>query len=780
MTTMRRIRRRFLPVALALTALAACQSGDHAGLGPDVRRGLENGREAASAWIVTGRTDIEVEASTAIAVGYLERLRLGLGSPFRLIDMAVHDPRLDATQRGALGWALLARTLDRDAYQVPDAVLDRIVPAARGKRPTLGREHLELIDNAIRESRDPRSGEVAVRLAYAFAAAEGSLVSQAPEIGARVAALVRDRELARSDAIRLLRAAQDQVVDPFALLPRWRAERRFEVEQPPMAVLSAELEREALELAPRLARAFRELTPRSLDAPDPRYDQRSASLLGVVAATRLAAIADSFNAPAQTPIVISTRLYRNELLEAPGVTEAERARRENFLESAINEERFAAELARLHRTGRNDAAPALAAVSAAVALRAYAQEPVWFPGFGGPSTRELLERYGLASIRFSDDVPAEWRPYYRRMVDMAFADLYRVLPALDLEGLSLLFNDGSGQEATLAMHDPRARRLLLPAATAAGTIAHEVAHDLDWQVALRRYHVRGDYATDRATRSRSDRLALRLQDLANASLDANRLDERTSDHARRPAEVFARNIDWFVAVSLAAEGRINGYLTSVQDDMLTGYGTVRPPDITGAAGRALVNILDEVAPLYPATRDWFLKSYGPQRSLTPYDLVRRVLESNRPDRRDSQATHPLQLATSTASAVAFQQVEQAREAGFEAIESWICRSPGAAYDPDLELARRSLVLETARARARGLALDRANELGGQEGRRWVERQLYGPPWPATDADSAVVEVLQPLLNGVHDVARLDVDVAPKRFVLSTPPDHCAAAPFRLN
>src|SRR5690606_19965497 len=113
---------------------------------------------------------------------------------------------------------------------------------------------------------------------------------------------------------------------------------------------------------------------------------------------------------------------------------------------------------------------ALAAVSAAVALRPYAQEPVWFPGFGGPSTRELQERYGLASVRFGERVPAGWRPYYRRMIDFALADLYRVLPALDLEGLSISFSEDEGKEATLAMHDPRSRRLLLPPSTAAGTI----------------------------------------------------------------------------------------------------------------------------------------------------------------------------------------------------------------------------------------------------------------------------------------------------------------------
>jgi hypothetical protein len=67
--------------------------------------------------------------------------------------------------------------------------------------------------------------------------------------------------------------------------------------------------------------------------------------------------------------------------------------------------------------------------------RRIAQEPVWFPGFGGPTARELEERFGLAYVRFADDVPAEWRPYYRGMLESAVRDMQRVLPALDLRGL---------------------------------------------------------------------------------------------------------------------------------------------------------------------------------------------------------------------------------------------------------------------------------------------------------------------------------------------------------
>src|SRR5690606_24136984 len=99
---------------------------------------------------------------------------------------------------------------------------------------------------------------------------------------------------------------------------------------------------------------------------------------------------------------------------------------------------------------------------------------------------------------------------------------------------------------------------------------------------------------------------------------------------------------WFVVVALAAEGRLTGYLSSVQDDLLTGYGTVLPPDVTGTAGLALVRNLDEIAPVYPTTRENFLRGYGPFRSLKPYDLVRQVVEAELPE--DHTTLHPIIVA----------------------------------------------------------------------------------------------------------------------------------------
>jgi hypothetical protein len=789
-------RRRVALIAFAAAALfGGCDSMTRAGVGPDARRELAFGRDAAAAWLVAGRVAaLEAEAAraagrappadavsleTAVATGYLERLRLGFGSPFRLIDYALRDPRLDEDARRRVAWALLARVIDGAAYQLDPAALDRIGLAWQETAPGTGHHHVRIIENAVRESRDPRGGELAVRLGYALAATEGSLSERAPSIAAKAASLVRDRAIAREDALRLLRAAEQAHLDPLELLVRWRAERRFEVERPPLVAMHAEVEREAMEVAPRLAQALRGLTPK-LEGVDRHVGPPAPlSLLSPPVAERLRAAADSLNMPPQTPVALAMRMYRKEMLDQPRLGDGERDRRERMADAALSEERFAADYAQLRAAGPRDLAPQLAALWAAVALRAYGQEPVWYPGSGGPSNREMEERFGLASVRFADEIPSEWRPYYRRMLESALVDLYRVLPALDLKGLQIYFGETGSPESSLALHDPRTRRIILPPATGAGTLAHEVAHDLDWQVARRKYRVRGDYASDYAVRQQQDRLATWVNTLSVASLDGIPTAGHHSDaHWRRPAEVFARNMDWFVAVSLGAEGRMNGYLSSVQDDVLTGYGTVRPPDVTGAAGSALLTILDEVAPVYPATRDAFLRTYGTERSLTPMDLVRRVIEAQSAGAART-APDPMQIAGALSLVAPLREVEHGLRRGTAAIDEWICRAPGAAYSGPLEAARRQLVVEAAGARARGIALQQARDVAGRPGERWLARRMYGPTWSDRELDPALAELIEPLVGAARDVARGDVPAASQTFGLAAPPSYCAAMPLRL-
>ena len=135
----------------------------------------------------------------------------------------------------------------------------------------------------------------------------------------------------------------------------------------------------------------------------PAAGERVCRCLGTDAAARLATIAESFDTPPQTPVVIAVGMHRNELFghaADPHVREALR----RFVERATNEERFAAEHAILAGGGATGGELARVALTAAVGLRPFAQERVWFPGFGGPSTRELEDSFGLAAINF-DDVP---------------------------------------------------------------------------------------------------------------------------------------------------------------------------------------------------------------------------------------------------------------------------------------------------------------------------------------------------------------------------------------
>ncbi|MBI4543602.1 MAG: hypothetical protein HY703_00215, partial [Gemmatimonadetes bacterium] len=664
--------RRFDPaLALLVALLPACDGFEHPALGADAERQLSTARHFESTLLTRARATQPLAPELVLAAGYLERQRLGLGSPFRLLDYALQDPRLSAETRRLLGWALLVRTLEGRGYEVDPAALDRVRAGGAWSGSGAGRHHLRLIEGAVAEARDPRAGELAVRLAYALAAAEWSVAGRARLLAGEAAALLRDRELARIDARRLLRAAQSQGADALDLAQQWRAERRFLVEQPPLAPLPLESERDALELAPRLAATIRALGPRLAGAPPARGTKPGSTLLGPLLARQLAAAADSFNAPAQAPVIVAVNVHQRELLEAAGLSGREQAARERFAAGVGNEEQFVAQRSVLAHNSPG-ASQVLAAITlwAAVSLRTYAQEDVWFPGFGGPSARELQDRFGLASVSFDARVPAAWRPYHRRRLAQALADLQRVLPSLDLRGLRVRFGEARGRGATLALHDPRRRTVYFPPATAAGTIAHEIAHDLDWQVALRRYRVRGDYGTDRATRRARDRLAVSLRELSGRALVPPAPGDTTAPlHSRRPAEVFARNLDWFVVAALAREGWTNGYLSSVQDDLLTGYGTVTAPDVTGIAGAALVAILDEVAPVYPGTRRWFLESYGTGRVMAPYDLIRRVLGSGRADpeagtepgnRSVARGFSP--LAAGLAANLRFAMVERARDA----------------------------------------------------------------------------------------------------------------------
>ena len=101
-----------------------------------------------------------------IAAGYLERLPAGEGSPFRLMEYALLDPRLTAGDRGPLVWALLDPTRAGRGYELDLRALTRIGTDPRGRDTDVGQRHLDLIEHAVRSADDPRARDLAVREAY--------------------------------------------------------------------------------------------------------------------------------------------------------------------------------------------------------------------------------------------------------------------------------------------------------------------------------------------------------------------------------------------------------------------------------------------------------------------------------------------------------------------------------------------------------------------------------------------------------------------------------------
>jgi hypothetical protein len=750
--------RTLLRLAALAAVLAGCVDADRRGLRTDVRRELGAGRayaEALAARQAGGGAPLG--DADVVALGYLERHRMGLGSPFRLAEQASLDPRLAEPARRAVAWALLDRALEGWGYEVDPAALDRLGTLEGRSVPGAGGWHLALIDEAVREAGDPRAAEHAVRLAYVLAAAERAVDPQAPVLAAHAAALLRDRALARRDARRLLEEAGRTGADPLALLAAQRATRQLAVEAPPWAPLPAAAQEEAMRRAPELARTIRTVSARVAagQAAPPRPYARP--LLSLPAAVRLSALADSLAAPPRTAVWVHVWSYRQALAAAPGLTAADSAAVARFVARADGEERLAAEHAILDAS-LTTPAPALprVALTAAVALRALGQEAPWFPGMPGPAASAVQRRFGLAAIRFDGDVPDAWRPFYLRMLESSLDDLTRVLPSLDLTGLRVRIGRTGMEGQAMAMHDPAARAVRLPMRSGAGTIAHELAHDLDWQVARARYRAPGRYATDVAHRQpRRDAFAVAARELPSPAPSR----APPWDHDTRPAEIFARGADLYVAWALASRGRTNGALTSIQDDLLTGYGGVRTPDPEGRGAAVFARLLAAASPVAPEdTRRW-LEAYGPGRLPRAFELAAEVGAWSPDEVWAEPAAAPQGAPADPADALALAEDARREVDGILIVRRNAhqrehdapCRSLAAGTHE----ARRDLVNAAADARVRGTVLAYAGRIAGATGRRWMLRALYGPPYTAGELPPATEHLLR-YLAGL--AAPADVDV----------------------
>ncbi len=700
-----------------------------------------------------------------VSLGYLERARLGLGSPFRLAEYAMRDPRLPPEARQRLAYAILDLARRGDVYQVNPRVFANVRFAGAPAQRWQGEHHLALIGSIVDGAVDAAAGDAAARLSFDLAQQERTLTGDLALVPA-AAALAADRRLAREDAARLLAAAEQNGTDPLELLRDWRRELKLAVERPrPHLVAPTRW------VAGRGTRAAASLRATGQQLRDPLlgrpYDRRVVSRRGWLSAetgARLMQLAVASGYPPQPPVVAAMSRFREGVQRSPAAPAPGPAA--GRMAGEVRSEEM---LAAFAATG-GEAAPgatARAVLQAAIYLRGWNQEQPWFPGDPGPAAKDLSARFGLAAIEFGDSIPAAWRSYQLRNLADGLAELQRVLPATAFRGLTIRIAPLPATSRALAVHDPRRRTLTLPPNTGAGTLAHEIAHDLDWQLAHRRYGRRGSYATDRAvTQSRGDRVAASMEALA-AALAAESEPSRSATHDGRPAEVFARSLDWMVANALAREGRYGGMATSYQEAALPGYGSTRAPDAAAVTAGSLLMLLDEVSPLTPQLRRWVADSL-PQQAAT-------VLPPRPPAGVSGAGVYPLERLAALAAA---------RRAA--AADNWIstCSTSDWAAVAGRAPASQLLIDAWYAAAARGAAIEALSEWARQLPQRpplllseaWAAASLDAAPSPALEGSGNLLDAVRYVRDLMEQVTAGEW-LSPDAFTLRSASGACSGNPF---
>ena len=685
----------------------------------------------------------------ARALLYLERAQLGLGSPFWLAERAASDALLPTELRRPVAWALLGRAARGDGYRVDPAALSETPDPWRLGQITDGGELREVIDSVVARAPSARTGEVAVRIGLALARSERLVTARVAESAVVAAALTRDRRLAREDAARLLKAAaaaRGRSVadsDALSLLARWRRERRLASERPLLAddlrpdqQLAARIgERMLLELRHRSAGKLTSMAPASaviadstevdsLTTASPMPRDRLAHCWGSEAELGCRAAARLGEEEAQRrmrpdPFVTitlggfrSTITTEDALFPDSTVIADEGVLVRRLAARARTADALAIEWTRLRGTLPPDASVRrrLAALvhSVALAARPFAQAPV----VNVETARDvetvadaLRLRTGLGRIAFDRGMPAAWRVPALRDLERAIADLRRALPAFTLDGLSVRIGSSPKGDLALALHEPSTRTIFLPPASAGGTVAHELAHDLDWQAARTQLGLRGTYATDRAARLGTEPLATAVRGLAAVRPPAGR---RAAEE--RPAELFARSTDWFVAAMLAREGRMNGVLSSVQDLDLPGFaGATAPVPGTGSAD-AMLEALGRVTPISPTAAQWFNSRFGSQAPRPALAVIRLVAAST-PSWGAERTLTSLGLPVGLSERVP-SGTPNGRVPATCPLEPW----------------QRRLLWVAADARARGLLRAQATRAAISGWNSWQARAVLGVPW----------------------------------------------------
>ena len=668
-----------------------------------------------------------IATDDAISALYLERLRLGLGSPFRLIDQALRDPALDSKRSAELGEAMLARTMMGDAYWPRPTALDLVDSA-------LGVQHQAIIDSVIAAHADPRIGELTIRLAYRLASASGAVSRRAPEIATAAAAQARDRVLSMRDARSLFVAADRDGLSRLTLMRLWRTTRKFEVERPVIVPLSARAERDAVESLPALVARIERVTNSVNPFAETARTLHGKSVersRGDALPNRMATIAATRDMPPLAAVMIAVRGYSAPMRSG---WDRDRLTRLRFVERVSNEETLAAEYALLTAHVREGVPEADATIlTAGVALRPFAQERAWLPGETAPSVRDIQARFGV-TVTYDAGAHQNWRPFFQRTLEFALLDMRRVLPGFDPRGLRVHFGTSPLGDRALALHDPIRRTIYFPPASHSGVMAHEFAHDLDWQAAKRAYGGTGWYRTDHALRQSVDKLAGALRQMASATRtdSVNRM-----TGVARPTEVLARNVDWFVSASLAREGRVNGHLSAAQDPVLTGYASAITPEAARDGGSATLRALDGLTSVPEVTRSWFSGLFGEERRLSVHEAVRRVLET------------PIDRINLSGKVAFGPWNSRALDEDMGAMVrtgAWACLVESFAGSADDAGTVHAVVQYAAESRARGVL------------RQWADfakrrpsaspprlRALTGAPWNPAIADSTLQEIRDAIL-----------------------------------
>ena len=511
---MKYARRSLFALTVSLSIMSAC-----------ARPQMTPSRVANdSSFVLHAHADIH-----AISAAYHERMRLGLGSPFRLIEIAARDTRLTDDVRAQLMRELFERAANGESYQALN---------------TLPLAHYRVVEHAITSARDPRVGELAVNLAYEAAVRDKSVAPEVQYAAAATSALLRDRILAERDAERVREHARLHNLDAPTLVPALRAQRMLLVEQPLLSAMDQSAREDAERLSQLIVGGVRQATRQ----PNVVAHTKNASELTHDVAQRILELQRPHERPPQSALMIAMRSAQLPF-------------------TARDEETFVAELALTQHNAH------LAAQRAAIALRPFAQEKIWHARAAAPSAKEMLVQYGVRVV-FDDAVPEQWRPYYRAQLAQSLADMQLALPGMNVKGLTIAIGDVANAANHLAFHDPRARSIRFAPNTGAGSLAHEMGHDVDWQIARRAYGRKGyasDYAVDVAA----------MMDLTGPGMTA-------SD---RKTEVFARQFDWIVAAGLAETGRMNGVLSSVQHAWLPGHGSAHAPLATSESARAMAGMV---------------------------------------------------------------------------------------------------------------------------------------------------------------------------------------------